>query len=53
MPDTSVEPTDTIVPEPIEFWLSLEQWEAFCQRLGEPPKVIPALQRLFSEPELY
>jgi uncharacterized protein (DUF1778 family) len=36
-----------------EFRLSPDQWEAFCQRLDEPPKAIPALQKLFSEQELF
>ncbi|AGY58021.1 DUF1778 domain-containing protein [Gloeobacter kilaueensis] len=31
------------------FQLPPDQWEAFCQRLDEPPKVIPALQTLFNE----
>lgn len=34
-----------------EFRLSPEQWEVFCQRLDAPPRTIPALRQLFSEPE--
>lgn len=35
-----------------EFRLSPAQWKAFCERLDEPAKVIPALRDLFEEPEL-
>ncbi len=36
-----------------EYRLSPEQWEAFCERLDAPPQTIPALRRLFDEPEPY
>ena len=36
-----------------EFRLSPDQWDAFCRRLDEPAKVIPELQQLFHEQELF
>jgi uncharacterized protein (DUF1778 family) len=32
------------------FELNAEQWEAFMAALDAPPRVVPQLQRLFSEP---
>ncbi len=49
----SLEAANAILVEQTEFRLPPDQWEAFCQRLDAPPKVIPALQQLFSEPELF
>lgn len=47
----SLEAANTVLMEQSEFRLTPDQWEAFCERLDAPPKVIPELQRLFSEPE--
>src|SRR5215470_6543585 len=35
------------------FVLPKAQWEAFCAALDEPPKVIPALKKLMTEPGLF
>lgn len=37
--------------EQTEFRLPPEQWEAFRRRLDASPQSIPALSRLFAEPE--
>jgi uncharacterized protein (DUF1778 family) len=34
-----------------EFRLPPAQWQAFCERLNEPARMIPALRDLFREPE--
>jgi predicted DNA-binding antitoxin AbrB/MazE fold protein len=34
------------------FKLSPERWEAFCELLDRPPKHIPALQKLLTEPSI-
>jgi uncharacterized protein (DUF1778 family) len=47
----SLDAANAILVHQTEFRLPPEQWEAFCERLDAPPKVVPALQRLFSEPE--
>lgn len=49
----SLEAANAILVEQTEFRLPPDQWEAFCQRFDAPPEVIPALQQLFSEPELF
>jgi uncharacterized protein (DUF1778 family) len=47
----SLDAANAILVEQTEFRLTPDQWEAFCERLDAPPKVLPGLQRLFSEPE--
>lgn len=49
----SLDAANAILVDQTEFRLLPEQWEAFCQRLDAPPKVIPELQALFSEPEIF
>ncbi|MBC7881165.1 MAG: DUF1778 domain-containing protein [Anaerolineae bacterium] len=49
----SLETAHTILADQTEFRLPPDQWEAFCQRLDEPPRAIQALQKLFSEQELF
>lgn len=48
---TSLDAAQTILANQTSFKLSPEQWEAFCERLDAPPRAIPKLQRLFSEPD--
>jgi uncharacterized protein (DUF1778 family) len=40
-----------VLADKTEFRLPPEQWQAFCERLDAPAKVIPALRDLFGEPE--
>lgn len=47
----SLDAANAILADQTEFRLPPDQWEKFCQKLDAPPKVIPALQRLFSEPD--
>ena len=49
----SLDAANAILVDQTEFRLSPDQWEAFCQRLDEPAKTIPALQKLFSEQERF
>lgn len=46
----SLEAAQAILADQSEFRLPPEQWEKFRARLDDPPKVIPALHDLFSEP---
>lgn len=48
---SSLAAAHAILVDQTEFRLPPEQWKEFCQRLDAPPKVIPALRQLFSEPE--
>lgn len=47
----SLDAAHTVLADQTEFRLPPEQWQAFCERLDEPAKLIPALRDLFSEPE--
>ena len=47
----SLDAANAILAEQTDFRLPPDQWEAFCQRVDAPPKDIPALRQLFSEPE--
>lgn len=48
---TSLDAAQAILAEQTQFRLTPEQWQLFCQKLDAPPKVIPALAQLFSEPD--
>jgi uncharacterized protein (DUF1778 family) len=47
----SLDAAHAVLADQTEFRLTPAQWEAFCERLDAPAKVIPALRDLFSEPE--
>ncbi len=49
----SLDAARAILVDQTEFRLPPEQWKAFCDRLDEPAKSIPALRKLFSEEEPY
>ena len=49
--EASLRAAHALLASPAEFSLLPDQWEAFCQRLDAPPRTIPVLQALFSEPE--
>jgi uncharacterized protein (DUF1778 family) len=47
----SLDAAHGILVDQSEFRVSPEQWKAFCERLDAPPKVVPELKKLFSEPD--
>ncbi len=47
----SLDAANAILADQTEFRLTAEEWEAFCERLDAPARVIPALYDLFSETE--
>ena len=49
----SLDAAHAVLVDQTVFRLPPEQWEAFCQRLDAPAKIIPALRQLFREPEPY
>lgn len=49
----SLNAAQAVLAEQTEFRLAPEQWQAFCERLDAPAKVIPELLALFSEPEVF
>ena len=50
---TSLDAAHAILEDQTEFRLPPYLWDAFCESLDEPPKVIPALRQLFSERESF
>ncbi len=49
--EASLDAARAIVADQTEIRLSPEQWDAFFQRLDTPPRDMPALRQLFSEPD--
>lgn len=47
--EASLDVAAAVLGEQAEYRLPPEQWDAFCRRLDDPPKSIPALQELFRE----
>lgn len=45
----SLEAANAVLVDQTFYHLAPEQWDAFCRRLDDPPKSIPALQKLFRE----
>ncbi len=43
------EPADPGAADRVEFVLSADRWQAFCEALDAPPKEIPALKKLLTE----
>ena len=42
-----------VLAEQVRFRLSEAKWREFCQALDAPPKDIPALRRLLTEPAVF
>jgi predicted DNA-binding antitoxin AbrB/MazE fold protein len=39
--------------EQVSFTLPVDRWQAFCDALDAPPRDIPALRKLLTEPGLF
>jgi len=42
-----------VLADQVHFALSPEKWDAFCKALDSPPKEIPALRKLLTEPSVF
>ncbi len=42
-----------VLAEQVHFTLSPERWRAFCKALDAPPRKIPALKKLLTEPGVF
>jgi uncharacterized protein (DUF1778 family) len=40
------------LPDQTHFVLQKKEWDAFCAALDRPPKAIPALRKLLTEPSI-
>ena len=44
--------TDATATEQVLFVLPPDRWQSFCDALDAPPRLIPALRKLLTEPSL-
>lgn len=51
--ENSYEAALRILTDKTHFLLNEEQWNAFCQALDAPPREIPALRKLLTEPSVF
>ena len=42
-----------VLADQVHFALSPERWRAFCKALDSPPRKIPALKKLLTEPGVF
>ncbi len=42
-----------ILADQVHFYLSPEKWDQFCAALDAPPKELPRLRRLLTEPGVF
>ena len=47
--EASLDAANAVLVDRTLYHLPPEQWDAFCRRLDDSPKTIPALQQLFRE----
>jgi uncharacterized protein (DUF1778 family) len=45
----SLDAAHAVLIDQTEFRLPADKWEEFCQRLDEPARIIPELEKLFRE----
>jgi uncharacterized protein (DUF1778 family) len=50
--ENSYDAAQKILAEKTHFILNNEQWKAFCEALDSPPKEIPALINLLTQPSI-
>ncbi len=53
MLEHAYEAAQQVLAEQVDIVLSPAEWEAFCQALDAPPRQIPALKKLLSEPSVF
>ena len=42
-----------IIADQAHFYLSQEKWDVFCAALDAPPRDLPALRKLLTEPSVF
>jgi uncharacterized protein (DUF1778 family) len=53
MLEHAYEAAQQVLADQVHFVLPAERWEAFCEALDAPPRVIPALQELFMKESVF
>lgn len=51
--ETAVSAAEAIVNDDANYTLSKDKWDAFCSALDAPPRDIPALRKLLTEPSIF
>lgn len=51
--ENAVAAAEAIVGDDANFTLDKKRWNAFCAALDAPPRNIPALQKLLTEPSVF
>jgi uncharacterized protein (DUF1778 family) len=53
MLEHAYEAAQQVLAEQVDIVMPPAEWEAFCQALDAPPRSIPALKKLFSQPSVF
>lgn len=53
MLEHAYEAAQHVLAEQVDIAMPPEEWEAFCKALDAPPRRIPALQKLLTEPSVF
>lgn len=51
--ENAVSAAEAIVNDDANYTLSKDDWNAFCSALDAPPRGIPALRKLLTEPSVF
>ena len=50
--DNALRAAQQVLADQVQFALSARDWNAFCRALDAPPRVIPILRKLISQPSI-
>ncbi len=53
MVEQAFEAAQQVLADQSHFYLSPEKWDEFCAALDAPPKELPALRKLLTEPSVF
>jgi uncharacterized protein (DUF1778 family) len=53
MLENSYQLAQQVLADQVHFVLPADQWKAFCQALDAPPRAIPALKDLLTQPSVF
>lgn len=51
--ESALERAEDILPDQTKFTLNAQQWEAFHALLDAPPRLLPRMMKLLSEPSVF
>ncbi len=53
MLENAYQAAQQVLADQVQFSLPAGRWKAFCQALDAPPRKIPALEQLLTEPSVF